>query len=67
MQELLLLVRAVWARIERQVLVLRRTASSLGDEYQYVQSRMLAILQMRLLELIKITEKFSKSSSFERC
>lgn len=67
--ELFLVLRALWFRIQRQILVLRNVevANSLGEELQYLQMQMLGVLQSRLQELTTKIDKLANASLFRRC
>jgi hypothetical protein len=43
-RETLLLLKALWFRIEHQPLVLRNTSDSLSDDFQILQNQLLSIL-----------------------
>jgi hypothetical protein len=67
--ELFLVLRALWFRIQRQILVLRNVevANNLGEELQYLQMQMLGILQSRLQELTSKIDKLASASLLRRC
>lgn len=67
--ELFLVLRALWFRIQRQILVLRNVevVNSLGDELQYLQMQMLVVLQSRLQELTTKIDKLANASLLRRC
>lgn len=51
--ELLLTLKTLWLRIQRQIFVLRNVevANSLGEDLQYLQMQMLGVLQSKLQAL----------------
>lgn len=57
---------ALWSRIEPQLLVLRRTASLLGERFLNLQDEMLARLQTKLKDLVARSEKLLTTPSFRR-
>lgn len=65
--DLVLLTQALWSKIERQLLVLRKTASSLADNYQELQNQMLDRLHSKIEELMTKVDKFQTITSFRRC
>jgi len=67
--ELSLAIRALWFRIQRQILVLSNVeiANNLGVELQYLQWQMLGVLQSRLQELTTKIDKLANASVFRRC
>jgi hypothetical protein len=67
--ELFLVLRALWFRIQRQILVLRNVevANNLGEELQYLQMQMLGVLQSRLQELTTKVDKLANASLLRRC
>jgi hypothetical protein len=67
--ELFLVLRALWFRIQHQILVLRNVdvANNLGEELQYLQIQMLGVLQARLQELTTKIEKLANASLLRRC
>ena len=67
--ELCLVLRALWSRIQRQILVLRNIeiANNLGEELQYLQWQMLGVLQSRLQELTTKIDKLANASVLRRC
>lgn len=67
LRELLLLITALWFRIERQLLVLRNVSDSLGDDLQILQNQLLGILQSKLEHLNTKIEKLSSTPSLLRC
>jgi hypothetical protein len=66
--ELFPVLRALWFRIQRQILVLRNVdvANSLGEELQYLQIQMLGVLQLRLQDLTTKIDKLSNASLIRR-
>jgi hypothetical protein len=67
--ELFLVLRGLWFRIQRQILVLRNVevANSLGEELQYLQMQMLGVLQSKLHELTTKIDKLANASLLRRC
>ena len=67
--ELFLVLRSLWVRIERQILVLRNVevANSLGEELQFLQMQILGVLQSRLQELTTKIDKLANASLLRRC
>jgi hypothetical protein len=67
--ELFLVLRALWFRIQRQILVLRNVEVSncLGEELQYLQMQMLGVLQSKLQELTTKIDKLANAPLFRRC
>jgi hypothetical protein len=67
--ELFLILRALWYRIQRQILVLRNieVANNLGEELQYFQMQMLGVLQSRLQDLTTKIDKLANASLLRRC
>ena len=67
--ELFLVLRSLWVRIERQILVLRNVevANNLGEELQYLQMQTLGVLQSRLQELTTKIDKLANASLLRRC
>lgn len=55
---------ALWSRIEPQLLVLRRTASSLGERFLSLQEELLVRLNTRLNDLVARSEKLLVTPSF---
>jgi hypothetical protein len=66
--ELFLVLRALWFRIQRQILVLRNVevANNLGEELQYLHMQMLEVLQSRLRELTSKIDKLANASLLRR-
>lgn len=62
----MLIADALWGRIEPQLLVLRRTASSLGETYLNLQEEMLGRLEVKLKNLVTQAEKLLTMSSFQK-
>jgi hypothetical protein len=62
----MLIAAALWGRTEPQLLVLRRTAASLGERYLYLQEEMLRRLEVKLKELVTKSEKLLTMSSFQK-
>lgn len=62
--ELLLALKALWLRIQRQILVLRNVevANSLGEDLQYLQMQMLGVLQSKLQALNDKIDKMANVS-----
>ena len=69
MTELFLVLRALWLRIQSQILVLRNVevANNLGEELQYLQMQTLGVLQSRLQELTTKIDKLANASLLRRC
>jgi hypothetical protein len=67
--EVSLAIRALWFRIQRQILVLSNVevANNLGVELQYLQWQMLGVLQSRLQELTAKIDKLANASVLRRC
>jgi hypothetical protein len=62
----MLIAAALWGRIELQLLVLRRTAASLGERYLHLQEEMLRRLDVKLKDLVTRSEKLLTMSSFQK-
>lgn len=66
-KDLVLLTAALSGRIDRQLLVLRRTCSSLPETYQDLQEQMLDRLRSKIEELMSTVGKFQTITQFQRC
>jgi hypothetical protein len=62
----MLIAAGLWARIELQLLVLRRTAASLGERYLQMQEEMLRRLDVKIEDLVARSEKLLAMSSFQK-
>lgn len=62
----MLIAAALWGRIEPQLLVLRRTAPSLGEGYLNLQEEMLGRLKLKLKDLVARAEKLLTMPSFQK-
>ena len=62
----MLIAAALWGRIEPQLLVLRRTAASLGERYLKLQDEMLERLEAKLKNLVTRVEKLLTMPSFQK-
>ena len=65
-QDQILIAAALWSRIEPQLLVLRRTASSLGERFLSLQDEMLGLLETKLKALVTRSEKLLVTPSFQK-
>ena len=62
----MLVAAAIWGRVEPQLLVLRRTAPSLGEGYLNLQGEMLERLNSTLGDLTIKSEKLLTTPSFRK-
>ena len=62
----MLIAAALWARVEPQLLVLRRTAPSLGERYLNLQEEMLGRLKIKLEDLGSQSQKLLTMPSFQK-
>lgn len=66
-KDLVLLTAALSGRIDRQLLVLRRTCSSLPETYLDLQEQMLDRLQSKIKELMSKVDRIQTITEFQRC
>ena len=66
LKDQMLVAAAIWGRVMPQLLVLRRTAPSLGEEYLNLQIEMLERLERKLKGLTSQAEKLLTMPSFQK-
>jgi len=66
LKDQMLIAAALWGRVKPQLLVLRRTAPSLGEEYLNLQIEMLERLERKINDLTTKSEKLLTMPSFQK-
>jgi hypothetical protein len=66
LKDQMLIAAALWGRVKPQLLVLRRTAPSLGEEYLNLQIELLDCLERKLKDLTSQSEKLLTMPSFQK-